>query len=240
MSPKTSGRLPEAVVRATEHWHARREAEAQEVTATPRGPTAFTIAVSREVGARGTTVAREVGARLGWHVYDHELLELIARETHVRAGLLESVDERHTSWIQDCMEAFSAKPMVGESSYVRHLLQILLSLGAHGECVIVGRGASLLLPAATTLRVRLVAPEDVRAAVVGDLHGMSAAEAGRFIKETERERATFAREHFRKDSADPSNYDVVLNTGVFTVPECADLIVEALLRRQRHARSRPA
>ncbi len=33
------------------------------------------IAVSRQVGARGATVARAVGARLGWPVYDHELLD---------------------------------------------------------------------------------------------------------------------------------------------------------------------
>ncbi len=230
-------RLPEAMVRATEHWNARRRAASREPAA-DRGPTAFTVAVSRETGARGTSVAREVGARLGWPVYDHELLELIAGESKVRATLLETVDERRMSWIEECMEGFSSKPMVSESAYVRHLMQILLSLGAHGECVIVGRGAGLLLPPATTLRVRLVAEEAVRMSVAAELHHLSAAEAARFVERTDRDRNQFARNHFQKDPADPAHYDLVLNSGWFTVPECADLIIEALHTRQRHAASR--
>jgi cytidylate kinase len=234
MSPRSSGRLPEAVVRATEHWHARQEAAGRDPAAA-RGPTGFTVAVSREVGARGTTVAREVGAQLGWPVYDHELLELIARETHIRANLLQSVDERRMSWIEECMEAFSSKPMVSQSSYIRHLLQILLSLGAHGECIIVGRGAALLLPPATTLRVRLVAQEEVRVAVAAELHGLSAPAAARYIERTDRERDQFGRDHFGKDPADPSVYDLVLNSGWFGVPECADLVVRALHHRHQQA-----
>src|SRR5690242_12897526 len=38
------------------------------------GPAAMTIAVSREAGARGGTIARRVGRKLGWQVYDQELL----------------------------------------------------------------------------------------------------------------------------------------------------------------------
>ncbi|MGZ3333747.1 MAG: cytidylate kinase family protein, partial [Isosphaeraceae bacterium] len=36
------------------------------------------ICISRETGAGGGTIARLVGQRLGWKVYDRELLEAIA------------------------------------------------------------------------------------------------------------------------------------------------------------------
>src|SRR6516164_8466803 len=93
----SSDHLTQALVRASEHWRARHQAAGTAPEAAP----AFTIAFSREAGARGTSVARQVGARLGWPVYDHELLEHIAREMKVRVGLLETVDERQVSWLQE-------------------------------------------------------------------------------------------------------------------------------------------
>ena len=46
----------------------------------PRFPRTMTIAVSRQAGARGGTIARHVGQRLGWQVIDQDLIEYIVRE----------------------------------------------------------------------------------------------------------------------------------------------------------------
>src|SRR3954451_10474791 len=140
MTHRHSGRaLAEAIVHANsyreEHEQARLSPDSQ----------ALTIAISRQVGAGGTSIAAEVGKRLGWPVYDHALVERIAQEMHLRTKLLESVDERHTSWLTDCAESFSQSPLVSTSAYVRHLIQTILSLGAHGSCVVVGRGAAQIL-----------------------------------------------------------------------------------------------
>ena len=71
MSPKgTSERLAEAV----ERLHRRLQVHSQSAGAGARasaGP-ALTIALSRQAGAGGTEVARRVGERLGWPVYDRE------------------------------------------------------------------------------------------------------------------------------------------------------------------------
>src|SRR5262249_13095954 len=154
-------RQVEALERAQLHWKAP-----------PHSTTAFTIALSREAGTPGTSVAQALGARLGWPVYDHQLLQQIAHETGLRVSLLQSVDERRKGWLAAATEAFAAVPQVSESAFVRHLIQTVLSLGAHGHCVIVGRGAPHLLPAATTLRARLVGELDDRIASVTARLGM--------------------------------------------------------------------
>jgi hypothetical protein len=95
----TLSRLTEAMARAQRHWQAR----AQEAPpADPAAPAAagFTVALTREAGALGTTIAHALGERLGWPVYDHELVERIAREMGLRASLLESVDERRRHWLE--------------------------------------------------------------------------------------------------------------------------------------------
>ena len=61
-------------------WETRRQA-AQDGQS-PSRP--FTIALSRESGTQGTTVAQELGSRLGWPTYDHELLERIAQDMNLR------------------------------------------------------------------------------------------------------------------------------------------------------------
>ena len=68
-----SGSTMEALSGYLQHWKERGEAEARARQAKP----AFTIAISRQSGARGTTTARAVGERLGWAVYDRELVERI-------------------------------------------------------------------------------------------------------------------------------------------------------------------
>jgi cytidylate kinase len=197
-----------------------------------RSSPAYTIALSREAGANGSLVARAVGKRLGWLVYDRELVQHIAADLGVRASLVESVDEKHRNWPQEWLESFSSAPAVSESAYARNLLETLLSLGAHGECVIVGRGAAQVLPTATALRVRLVGPVEDRIKAVCQRFGVPHEEAKRWVERTDGERARFVKDHFQKDSTDPRGYDLVLNSSRFSVPECADLIIEALHRLQ--------
>jgi len=221
-------RLTEALARASTHWAARRNK--------PQPGT--TIAISREVGAGGSSMARELGRRLEWPVYDHELLELIAREMHVRASLLESVDEKHKSWLQECVEAFSAIPYASENAFVMALIETVLLLAAHGECVIVGRGAAHILSAAKTLRVRLIAQREDRVERMSLAWNVPQPEALRRLEVAERERLRFVKDHFHKNVADPVGYDLVLNTSRLSSSQCAELAINALHQVRGPAESR--
>jgi cytidylate kinase len=232
----------EGLERAQEHWRQRQEARAAAEQADDAAPpAAVTITISRESGTQATSVAREVGRRLGWLVYDQELIERIAQELGLRTRLLESVDERHVSWIREtvreAMQAVAGAPSVSEDRYVAHLVETVLSLGMHGECVIVGRGANFVLPAARTLRVRLVAPLAARIEAVSRVRNISEREARAFIAQTDRERDRFVRDHFRGDPQDPRNFDLVLNTAHFSVADCANIITAALKDFRTHGRA---
>ena len=164
--------LPESLVRAIQHVEARRGSAAAGLR--PReAPPGMSIALSREAGAGAAEVAAELQRRLGWEVYDQQLLERIASAMHVRASLLESVDERHLHWLQEMMHMLTAGRSATESSYVVHLTETLLALAAHGNCIIVGRGSALVLPGSTTLRIRLVRALEHRIAQIGRQRGLS-------------------------------------------------------------------
>jgi cytidylate kinase len=231
--------FPQRVEEARRHWEARRQPGIAQRDVSSQVPRAFTVALSRELGTQGTSIAKEVGRLLGWQVYDHELLEHIAKEMGLRTALLESLDERQQSWLLELVAGITTAPargewstIVSESAFVHHLIETVLALGVHGECVIVGRGAAFIMPAATTLRVRLVGPERDRVAALGRRLGISEREAALQVEKIDRERTDFVKYHFRKDPTDPRNYDVVLNASRLPVAECAELIVETLHRLQ--------
>jgi cytidylate kinase len=204
----------------------------------PRPP--FSITISREAGALGTAVAAEVGRLLGWPVYDREILEKIAQELKRPAHQLAAVDERPVSWLEDSLAMLLAEYPVSADTYLKYLLATVRGLGAAGRCVIVGRAANFILPAATTVRVRLVAEPADRARVVADRLGVGRAEAEAWVEKTDRERLRFVKRLFNKDAADPHQYDLVLNTSRLTVEEAAGVIVQHLLRWEGRPTAAPA
>src|SRR5262245_9696893 len=48
----------------------------------------LTVAVSREAGARGGTIARKVGELLGWQVFDNEAVEYLVQNDTARNQFL--------------------------------------------------------------------------------------------------------------------------------------------------------
>jgi cytidylate kinase len=231
--------LGDQVERACRHWEAQHQTVVAQHDRSPPTPCALTVALAREAGTRGTLIAQELGKLLGWHVYDHELLDRIAQDMGVRTTLLNSVDERAQSWMLESVAGFLTPPaerewtsQVSESSYVRHLIETVLALGVHGECIIVGRGCAFILPPETTLRVRLVGTVKERTVVLANQLGISAREAAHKLRTLDRERSDFVQDLFSRDPADPRNYDLVLNTSRFSVAEVAELIAGVVHRMQ--------
>jgi cytidylate kinase len=219
-------RAAETMQHLCRHWEEKRAASRSHLI--PPAPHALTIALSREAGAQGTAVGQEVATRLGWRLYDHELLERIAQDMGVHTSLVESVDEKRVSWLLETFEALMSTPYASKGGYVRRLVKTVLALGIHGDCIIVGRGAAFILPAVSTLRVRLIAPRKTHSAATSQQPGSLDVEAIRQLEAIDRERNTFVQDHFFKDPADPRHYDLVVNFARFGVKGCAKLIVDAL------------
>jgi hypothetical protein len=188
----------------------------------------FTIALSREVGTPDVEVAREVCERLGWTVYDQEIPALIAEQVHLPLDVVADMDERRQSWLLECISAFTSHHELSESRYFRHLLAVIRSLGERGRCAIVGHGAAFILPARTTLRVRLVGDRERCISTFARTQHTDRWTASRRLHEVNRERSRFLHDHFHIDPTQPDHYDLIINTSHWSVSECADVILRAL------------
>jgi cytidylate kinase len=234
-----------AAERAMRRWELKRQMERKQSKQSEGTPPRFCITISREAGARGSTIARLVGQKLGWTVYDQELLEYIAHEMHLRAGVLESLDEKAYHWAQDWLAALLEDQWQNQDSYIVHLTKVVLAIGMHGEAIVVGRGASFILPRDRSLNVRVTAKDSDRIAFLSQIERLTPQEAERFMRETDEQRKKFVRDYFHRNNEDMHEYDLILDSGALGEECSAELVInalrgkEALARNRRTAKTRP-
>ena len=189
------------------------------------------LLISREKGAGGSAVGQLAGKRLGWQVFDKEIVDAIAEKAKVRRELIESVDERDRATIQDAIGQWLHPQPIGTSGYLAHLREILLTLGHQGDVVIVGRGAQYVLPSRFGLRVRMVAPVEVRVRRIASRENLSLKAAQVVVESSDRERAKLASRQFGQNAGDPLNQDVTINTAELTVETATEVVVTALRQK---------
>jgi cytidylate kinase len=186
------------------------------------------ICVSREAGAGGGAIARMVGQRLGWNVYDNELIEAIAHRMGVSLDEVRSLDELAPSVVQDWLLPLREEYYAPQEAYLDHLAKLIEAIGRAGESILVGRGAGFMLPRETTLSIRVIAPLKVRAQRLAERMGVSVRTARRAAKDLDRRRGHFDRTMHRAASTDPHSYDLVLNSDTLGLEIAAELVVHAV------------
>ncbi len=219
----SNGNFEDLVGQRMREWQVRQGLP--EVRAVRTGQPMPVVTLSRELGSGGNEVAQALCNHLGWDLWDRELVEEIARSANVRTDVVRSLDEHTRSEILAILRELLGDRLQ-EQGYRRHLGEVILAVASHGNAVIIGRGANYLLPSA--LNVRIVAPLKDRVARLSAREGISVEEAERRCLASDRERADFVHNLFGRDINTPTDYDLVINTGVFRPADAVRLICTAL------------
>lgn len=171
------------------------------------------ITISREPGSGGRIVAKELAESLDFDLFHQEIIHELAESTKASRRLLETLDERAITVLQDWIATLVDRDHLWPDQYLKHLMNVIGIIGRHGHAVIVGRGANFILPPDRRLSVRIVAPLAMRVENVVRDFGAPREEARRRVLKTELDRRAFIRKYFHADITDPVNYDIVLNAG---------------------------
>ena len=189
-----------------------------------------TVWISREAGSGANIIAAQVADRLKWALYNEEVIEIISRRMQVSQDMVKSLDELAPGMIQDWLLPLREQHYAPQETYLEHLEHLIQEVGRVGDAVFVGRGAGFLLASDRTLRVRLVAPVANRAARLADRMNVSVRTARRAAQDLDRRRRQFDWALYRKESDDPHNYHITLDTTALGLPMCADIITLAIIR----------
>jgi cytidylate kinase len=186
------------------------------------------ITMSGEPGAGGRIVASRLADRLGLEIFHKEVINEMAKSADVSEKLIETLDERGLSTLEDWISSLVHERHLWPDRYMQHLMKVIGTIGRHGRAVIVGRGANFILPPEKRFSVRIVAPQAWRIKNVSKEFDIASEDAKRRVMRTESDRRAFIRKYFNADITDPTNYDLVINTAVLNVDEALKVISSAL------------
>ncbi len=190
------------------------------------------VTISRDKGTVGDAIAETLARKLRWHVFDKEIVNYIAENSHVRQSLVSELDERDANLLQDTVERFlrmAEGGSFGREEYHNSLLQTLHVLAARGDAVIVGRGANFALREVEGgFHVRIIGSPEARSRRLAERWHVDLAEARHRMLETDLGRRHFIRRHFRQDLDDLHFYDQVHNTDRLSAEQVASSIFGAL------------
>ncbi len=187
------------------------------------------LAISREYGAGGRDIGRQVAQRLSYEYVDKE-------------RLFQDLDKWGKRWGQTARELDEVCPTLWERhdwqyrGYLAALEALILTYAAADRVVLIGRGAFLLLREVPfCLKVRLVAPLEVRVERIMVRESLDRGRAEELIGRVDRDRACYLQANYGKDWDDRSNYDLILNTGSLSYDQVTDLLVKELAEKDRLA-----
>ena len=175
-------------------------------------PASLVITVSREPGSGGKLIAAGIAEKLGFDLFHQEIIHEMARSTQAETRILETLDEKRLSVLEDWISSLIHRRHIWPDEYLQHLMKVIGAIGKHGRAVIVGRGANFVLPPEKRFRVRVIAPLEERIRNVAREFNVDMDEAQRHVIKSESQRRAFVRQYFNANISDPLNYDLVINT----------------------------
>lgn len=187
------------------------------------------ITLSREYGAGGHSIGREVAKKLGIEFYDKDIIKGVALEMGVDPELIEKQGEeisRADSFIR------SITPISYDQAGTMFEIEkeVILKIAAKGPCVILGRCANVTLEEAgiDSLNVFVYGDEIHRAARVGELiNSTNPSEISKALKKADHNRHSYYTYHTGHRWGDIRDYNLMLDSGILGYEACVDIILRA-------------
>ncbi|MGB9083285.1 MAG: cytidylate kinase-like family protein [Terriglobales bacterium] len=183
------------------------------------------VTIEREFGSGGGGIACELARRLGWTLWDQQLTSEIATRAQVAESAVASCDERVDGRLYRLAKAFwrgsyeRSMPLANSLAFdtdrmMAMVEEIMGTIAAQGNAVIVGRGAPFFLRQRDdTFRVFTYAPRDEKIRRLLAM-GKSQKDAEDLVENVDKERMAYIRHYFNADWPMRSLYHLMINTVV--------------------------
>lgn len=177
------------------------------------------ITISNELGSGGRAIAGHVAAELGYALVDKRTTDDILRQYGLTA--FEDVYSSAPSFL----DLFNADNML----IVSMANEILEAVARRGDVVILGRtGFAVLGGCADVLHVHIQAPFAERAQRVMAREGLADAQAAEdLVRKDDHLHRSYVQRYYAQQWDEPSQFDLILDTGSLTVEAAAQRIVAA-------------
>jgi cytidylate kinase len=180
------------------------------------------ITISRGSLSGGKKLAKCLSERLGYPTLGREVLQEAAESMGVSEEIFRGKFE--------AAPGFWARLTHERERYTLALQTALAEWCTRGDLVYHGLSGQFLLKGLPgVLRVRLVAPIEMRTKALQDTHPlMTPSQAEQFIQHVDQERSRWSHLIYGEDVRDPSHYDLTINLRMLTLDSACATIGEAV------------
>ncbi len=203
------------------------------------------VTLEREFGSGGGGIAAELARRLGWKLWDQQLTSEIAQRAQVSESAVALCDERVDSRLYRLAKAFwrgsyeRSIPLADSHAFdtdrvMAMVGEIMQTIAAEGNAVIVGRGAPFFLrEREDTFRIFTYAPHDEKIRRLAAM-GKGREEAEDLVENVDKERIAYIKHYFNADWPVRCLYHLMINTVVGN-----ENVIATIMNGMRMLDSRP-
>ena len=190
------------------------------------------ITISREYGAGGHTIGKQVAQELGIELYDRDIVRETARASGYAAETVQEEEEEVSRGSAILNSILSNSVHFPNTQDAIHEVQqaVILQYAKAGPCVILGRCADEILRSSgiPCLNVFIHASEIHRAErMKGETGITDATELQRLITRKDHLRRNYYNHYTGRQWGDSHNYHLTLDSGVLGDELCARIIIAA-------------
>lgn len=203
------------------------------------------VCVSHATGSGGDEIGKQVAERLGYLYLDEEIVARAAAQSGLEARDIADEEQRRSfarrvlemlaegggdAWMLGTGTA-AAMESVRPADIRALIRETVAQTAARGRVVIVAHAASYAIePSAASLRVLVTASPKTRARRVGTKEAVDEAQAMRTVKDADASRRDYLKRFYGVDRETPTDYDLVINTDVFSTEQAAEIVSQAAAR----------
>ena len=184
-----------------------------------------TVCFSRKIGVGALEVADILAERIGYRVFDRQILEKIARQARLREKTVALFDELYPGKMGEFGALLFGEKSFIKSDYARHLFKAVLSIAFLEPTIFVGRGTHLILPRDRVLSVRFIGGREHRIKRLARILNIKEQEADSKLYQIDREQRDFFKKVYGKKETSPYEFDLVINFDYLSKPQCASDVV---------------
>jgi hypothetical protein len=197
------------------------------------------VTLSREYGAGGSELGVLLGQTLGWPVMDHEVIRQLAARLSCDEGEVVAMDEHAPSFLERLASVATvtapesrvhSTPWTTDPDCVAAAArEVLLEAAQHPPVIIVGHGGNCLFRGRPdVLRVRVVAPFEVRVQRVARRTGAPPQRAAAEVRRRDADREHYLQRYYKSDMNDACGYDLQINTGTLSLEAASRLVIDLI------------
>lgn len=199
------------------------------------------ITISREFGSGGREIGKRLADELGMAYYDREIITEIAKETGMVEDYIKRISEKGIYPYAFQFAKSFARYSIIQSNQTEILVvqnKILKEIAEKGDCVIVGRGANVILKEYNPMNIFVYADMNSkinRCKAKGQGEKITDKEIENQIKQIDKNRRKYHELISNLEWGDKKNYDFCINTAGLEIKEIIPALseyIKALFRRK--------